>query len=322
MARPTSAFVAFLFTTTFTTLALAQGQEASPTETPQVQTSTASSGAYGQRSLTGPAGQLSLLAGPVPANLDLAGLGAGTLEPGLNKLFIKDPEICFGGFCTEVEISDPLFLNLGGSYSILDQLDVGALVLLLELDPEVELQDPVLWVRYRAVDGDAEVAVQALAVIPIEGSFWMEVGAPVRFRGDLRIDTGGYLSFDDSGNFSLRVPGTIAANVTPNVFLGGRTAIVVPDLDFGDTLMPLEAFVGYTLAGGGPTVDFTLLFGFPAFLAFGGYADDYGEIITELFHVSLGASFHFDVGGGGGTAVSPASPTSVASSNWTSGLLP
>ena len=248
---------------------------------------------YSMRNLTGPANTINLYAGP-GSNLDLNGF---LLEPGLNQVFISDYELCFGGFgCTTVEIDDPLFAIIGGSFSPMNDLDVGALLLNMELAPDFEFNDPVVYGRYRLLTGSAEVACQLMFFLPLQGDFVAEAGAPVRFRGDLRIDTGLYIRFDDDGNFGLRAPLTVVTNLSEAFFLGGRTGLNVPDFDFGESYFPLELLLGYTIAGaGGPLADITLAGGFPFFIALGGQAEDYEELVTEIFRIALGVNAYFSL---------------------------
>ncbi len=254
---------------------------------------------YGNRSVTPAPGTFSLYVGP-NSNIDL-NLATGTplfgtlLEPGLSQVIIAETEVCAFGFCTTTDIPDPLVLSIGGAYAPIENLEVGAMLLVLELAPDVEYATTTLHARYRLVEGPIDVAGQVLFVLPFgNGPFIAEVGMPVRFRGNLRVDTGGYVSFDENGNFGMRIPVALAAQLTPQFFLGGRTGFGVPDFDFGDTYIPLELIGGYTIATGSTVVDITAGAGFPAFLAFGGiYHSRYDSVITEIFQFSLGANAHF-----------------------------
>lgn len=280
---------AFLLTTALTGAAHAQD-----TPPPQAEPSSGAtlSSAYTGRSITAPTGTFTLVAGPL-SNLDLAG---GLAEGGLNQIFLQDVEFCVFGVCERVEIPDPLFALIGLSYSVLDELEIGAFLLNLELSPDVEYLDPAAWARYRIVDGEIEVGIQAMLWFPVaRPDLEIELGLPVRIRGPVRVDTGLYFGFDTDADFAVRVPATVTANVTPQIFLGGRSGIVISDVGNDGLAFPLQAVGGYTVAGAaGPAADITLAFGFPYFIVSGGRGE-YDELVTEVFQVSLGANVYFDI---------------------------
>ena len=284
-----SLVTAFLVTTVLAGAAHAQD---APTTTAAPSGGAAPSSAYTGRSITAPTGTFTLVAGPL-SNLDLTGTA---VEGGLNQIFVQDIEFCVLGVCDTFEIPDPLFALIGLSYSVLDELEIGAFLLNLELSPDVEYVDPAAWARYRILEGEIEVGVQAMLWFPVARSdLQLELGLPVRFRGPVRFDTGLYFGFDTDADFAVRVPATVTANVTPEIFLGGRSGIVISDVGNDGLAFPLQFVGGYTVAGAaGPAADITLALGFPYFIVSGGRGA-YDELVTEVFQVSLGANVFFDI---------------------------
>lgn len=165
-------------------------------------------------------------------------------------------------------------LSLGAGYGIIDDLEVGATVIPLTLSPSFNYNAPSVYGVYRFVRGNIDVGAQLALTFPIDRDFGMRVGVPVLIHlGDgARLDTGAFLdlSFGDPLGKSLSIPLSFAANINPNLYLGARTGIVLPNFDA--FAMPLGVFVGYTIAGGGgnsPLADITAAFDFPLFIATG-----------------------------------------------------
>ncbi|MBW2258544.1 MAG: hypothetical protein JRI25_28690 [Deltaproteobacteria bacterium] len=186
-------------------------------------------------------------------------------------------------------------LALGGGYGIMDDLEVGASVIPLTLSPDVTYGDPTIYGIYRFLADTAEIGGSLALTVPIDGDFVATPGLPVLLHlGDtMRLDTGVFLPFQFADRFiaSLNLPATFSYNVTPNLFVGGASGILIPDFNFDFLTLPLSVHGGYTLEGqgGGPLADFALSFGFPALLMPASGGD---VLITELWVLSIGGSVY------------------------------
>lgn len=203
-------------------------------------------------------------------------------------------------------------LGLGVGYGITDAFEVGALALPLNFAPDGvdAFGNPELYARYRFMTGNVEVGAQAAVQIPLNDypfmgdySFGFSAGLPVLVRlGKMgRMDTGieGEFLFGDrvdpaggtsSSMINIDVPLAFNFNVTDNVFLGGRTGLLVRDVteaDFDAFSVPLGIQGGYTLNKG--VADLTAWFKFPAFLGGDTY---YGDTVNlDYWEIGFGANF-------------------------------
>jgi hypothetical protein len=192
--------------------------------------------------------------------------------------------------------SNALGLSLGAGYGITDDLEVGATVIPLTLSPDFAYNAPSVYGTYRFLHGDVDVGAQLALTLPIDRDFGLGVGVPVLFHlGEAaRLDTGAFLglTFGDALGKGLTIPIAFTYNLNPNLFLGARTGVLLPNFD--DFAMPLGAFVGYTLAGGAgntPLADITASFDFPFFVTPSG-AD---AISTGLWTASLNGRIFFNL---------------------------
>jgi hypothetical protein len=286
-----NSILAFLVVAALTVASTAAAQQQPAASEPAVApTGGTVATAYSSRGLTLPEGTISIIGGPA-SNLDLNGY---LLDGGLHVLVFQDVEVCVLGVCSEIEIDDPAHLWLGGAIGVMPNLEVGAMILPLQIAPDFEYGDLALYGKYRFVEGDIDVGAQLLVFLPTDSDdVNFDVGVPVRFRGPLRVDTGGYLQIDTDGDAGLRIPATLTTNVTESFYIGGRTGFFVPNFDFDNGYIPLKLVLGYTIGAGSGPVDLSLLAGFPFFVSFGD--DRYDELVTEVFQIGLGVNAHFDV---------------------------
>lgn len=165
-------------------------------------------------------------------------------------------------------------LRLGAGFGITDDLEVGATLIPLTLSPEFNYNAPSIYGAYRFVRGDIDVGARLDLVFPVNGDFGLRAGVPVLFHlGEgARLDTGAFieLSFGDTLGKALSIPVAFTANLNPNLFLGARTGLLLPNFD--SLGMPLGVYAGYTIANGAgasPLADITASFDFPLFFATG-----------------------------------------------------
>lgn len=174
-------------------------------------------------------------------------------------------------------------LNVGAGFGITPDLEVGALVLPLQLTSEFAFGNPSVYARYRFVRTDQiQVGADLRLVVPARSgsSFGVQLGVPVAFyvNETFQVQTGLYYSssFSDPLVHGLSVPAAFNLNLSDNLHLGLRTGIELPFRNPGEGLtLPLGLEVGYTLAQAGnrPLVDIAPYFNFPAFLTPGSSGD-------------------------------------------------
>lgn len=174
-------------------------------------------------------------------------------------------------------------LSVGGAYGILDDLEVGATVLPLQLTDDFAYLNPSVYGRYRFLRNDQmQLAADLTLTFPARSgsSFGMSVGVPAWFyiNEAFQIQTGLYYqaTFSDPVSHGLWVPAVFNINVMDNLHVGIRTGLSLPFRDTGDTLsVPLGVEVGYAVAQANnrPIVDIVPYFHFPLFLVPGSSGD-------------------------------------------------
>lgn len=186
-----------------------------------------------------------------------------------------------------------LTLGLGAAMGVVDNLEVGAMLLPIYLAPNGDFGDIEAYGRYRFLEGDVELGAQVTVALPTHTDFGIGLGVPALFHlGQLRIDTGLELEliFSDPTVVNLEIPAGLSVDIGDGFFAGGRTGISLPNLDH--FAMPLHGFVGYTLISGrAPFIDLVATFGWPTFI-WSGPGD---KVIIENFELIFGARFFFSV---------------------------
>lgn len=232
--------------------------------------------AFTQRGITNPAGTLRIDAdvGLGRASLNVAGVHVSATALGI---------------------------DLGAAFAILDDLEVGAVLVPLSIpvDPsgDIEFGDLNVNATYRFLDGSFEAAARLDLNIPTSTDFGVGLGVPIALHFDpMRIDSGVHviMTFADPDMVvGLAVPLRLNVNLSDNIFAGLATGFVIDDFSAaGDTIgIPLGVQLGYTLPGSnGPMMDLAVGFAFPFF-----YSSGAGEITTDLWAVTLGADIYLDL---------------------------
>jgi hypothetical protein len=256
---------------------------------------------YAERPLTPPRGQLEL-------------------DADFGVLHINIPDT------GDIDVDDTFVsLAFGGSYGIMDDLQVGAEILPLQLSPEFLYGEPELFALYRFVRGQVDVGGRIALAIPFrdEDNVHLEFYVPVLIHlgTTARLDLGLNLdlefgegaSFDDDTGepedfgYSWSIPVAFAFQATPNLFLGPRTAFGWSEFDIGETIFsPLGIFAGYTIArgdGARPMLDIIASFDFPFFFSWGELYPD--TVTTDVWALGLTARFFHDLMGGSSAAAPP-----------------
>ncbi|MBI2374345.1 MAG: hypothetical protein HYV07_10160 [Deltaproteobacteria bacterium] len=214
--------------------------------------------------------------------IDSGTLGGGSLPRGLT--FLKIDGIRTLG----------VSLGIGGAYGIMDNLEIGTLLIPLGISPEGGFGDMQLYGRYRFLSGDFSAAAQLTIQIPTSSVFGLGFGLPISamLGPDLKLLSGVELEVvfaSPSALVNLDLPVTFLAKVAETARLGVRTGLFMADLDTDGVSVPLGVLV--EIDAGPATI--VPAFVWPYFLNSTGAT-------LGTFLVNLGARFEFDVQGGGG----------------------
>ena len=99
----------------------------------------------------------------------------------------------------------------------------------------------------------------------------------------------------DEFRADFNLPVRMLFQLGPDLYLGPRSGIALPDFDGEFLTIPLGAQLGYTIAPKDnprkPLLDIGLSFMFPTFAT---AANDFDEVIPNLWVISLGVNGHLD----------------------------
>lgn len=236
-------------------------------------------GKYAARNMTAAQGSLTILAGPTSTQA-LGYNFKAAAGPGFNYniISIDSPEI--PGVTIEGDTDRSIaFGTIGAAYGITPELEAGVLLPLLLVKPENSNQDLVsaipVFLTYAMDLGNFDAGVRLTADIPIaDGTdFGLTVGVPFLFRfgGNSRLDAGIFvpLVFGDETGKSLSVPLRFSQSITPKIFAGIETGLLLPEFETEGGVIPVYAHAGYTLLAGGNVVDLALQVGLPSAVTLG-----------------------------------------------------
>jgi hypothetical protein len=163
--------------------------------------------------------------------------------------------------------TDPVILNAGASFGIVDDFELG-FVQPLQLAPDGDILDPTIHGLYQFTKGTVDVGLHFHARIPVfeaPGYFGSLIGVPlyIHVAHNVRLDLGGFLLIDfpnDDLSLGMAFPFLVPINVTRQLFLGPEIAFITTDDGdgdfhrFDDVAVPLGFFIGYTIETGGGTL--------------------------------------------------------------------
>jgi hypothetical protein len=179
-----------------------------------------------------------------------------------------------------------VFLGAGGGYGITDQLEVGGLVLPLQLADDTDLGDLEAYLRYAFAPG-GNLAVQGTLRIPTATELGLGIGIPifVSLGGESRLETGFELEliFYDDTLVNLDVPAAFQFALGSDAYIGPRTGLVVVDLE--EVAINLGGQIGVTINS---MVELSGGVNFPRFL----WTGPGDAVNVDWVEVVLAATFH------------------------------
>lgn len=245
-----------------------------------VEASTGLELAYAQRGITLSQGALRVNSAPYEWNLNNSGLVFG---PGAFGIAISKPFVDGSGVSAT--------WGIGASYGIMDELEVGALLLPISMNPG-GFGDMAIYGRYAFIRSDSvEIGGQLALTFPTGGyQFGFGFGLPMSFKLSevLRLDVGAELELYARGGSTVigDIPVSVTYNITEAGFVGGHSGVTLAETDGNgaDWQIPIGAHGGYTLALDPVLLDFV---GQLTFFIFEG---------EQAFSLIFGANATFDVG--------------------------
>ena len=182
------------------------------------------------------------------------------------------------------------WLGLGLAVGVIDEVELGALLLPVRLTPDADIDDLEMYGRFAFLEGDFEMAGQVTLQLPTQTEFGLGLGLPmlVHATSALRIDTGFEVEmlFWDATVVNVDLPLALTWDIGRGGFLGLRTGMYVWDM--GELIVPTGLHGGGVVADG--RVDIAGWFMWPAFLHTGG--DDPFELDT--FELGFGVNARID----------------------------
>jgi hypothetical protein len=221
-----------------------------------------------------------------------------------------------------------LGFHFGGGYGVTDDLELGALLVPLQVtavdgDRDVWFGDMVLYGMHRLTRGTVELGARVELALPTNTD-WdppdrpmvLVLGLPLLVRlGDIaRLDTGVQFalllrpefesalsgfpvvppsSYPLPTRSSSGVPLVFTVNADEHIYMGLRTGLSIYDLQDPSetTAMPIGFHFGGTVGPGGkPLADLTVRFEWPFFVT--SASDE--TVITDIWQVTMAASFYID----------------------------
>ncbi|MBK8012737.1 MAG: hypothetical protein IPK13_15400 [Deltaproteobacteria bacterium] len=183
-------------------------------------------------------------------------------------------------------------LSLGATMGIVDNVEVGTVLLPIVLAPDFDFGDMEFFGKYRFLwADDLEVAGLATLRLPTNSNLAIAVGVPVIYHMGpyMKVEGGAELELIfDNTVLNVDLPIGLAYNIQPELFIAGRSGLFIPD--FESVVFPLGVQVGYTLLRPGvPQMDIIGALDWPYFLN-----TDSGFLLST-WRLTVGANILFDL---------------------------
>ena len=201
-------------------------------------------------------------------------------------------------------------MEIGAHFGILDDLEVGAVVLPLEFSPDFAYGNPRLEATFRFLKGTVEMGARLRTLFGIHSGntgVVIEPGLPILIHiGEAaRIDTGvfvpmafgtspGDLPAQSNTTIGLNIPFQFIYDVVPEFHIGVNTGFGIYDFAHaGDEIyIPLGFVVGYAIGNEkGPLVDIDPYFKLPLF-ARPGTGSGQDNIFTGIWQTGIAATVY------------------------------
>ncbi|MEP7125987.1 MAG: hypothetical protein ABJE95_33955 [Byssovorax sp.] len=226
-----------------------------------------------------------------------------TLAP---EVGLEVSHVSIGAF----SLGNAVGMEIGAHFGILDDLEVGAVVLPLEFSPDFAYGNPRIEATFRFLKGTVEIGARLRTTFGLhKGSTGviLEPGLPILIHvGEAaRIDTGvflpmafstspGDLPTSSSTTIGLNIPFQFIYDVIPELHLGANTGLGIYDFgEAGNTIyIPLGFVAGYAIGNEkGPLVDIDPYFRFPYF-ALPGAGSGQDKIYTGIWQTGVAATVY------------------------------
>lgn len=214
--------------------------------------------------------------------------------------------VAFGGQRSATGVG----MEIGAHFGILDDLEVGAVVLPLEFSPDFAYGNPRLEATFRFLKGTVEMGARLRTIFGLHSGntgVILEPGLPILIHiGEAaRIDTGvfvpmafstspGDLPVSSSTTIGLNIPFQFIYDVIPELHIGANTGLGIYDFAHaGDEIyIPLGFVAGYAIGNEkGPLVDIDPYFKFPYF-AIPGAGSGQDKIFTGIWQTGIAATVY------------------------------
>jgi hypothetical protein len=214
--------------------------------------------------------------------------------------------VSIGGFGSATGVG----MEIGAHFGILDDLEVGAVVLPLEFSPDFAYGNPRLEATFRFLKGTVEMGARLRTTFGVHSGntgVVLEPGLPilVHVGQSARIDTGvfvpmgfgtspGDLPAQSNTTIGLNIPFQFIYDIIPELHVGANTGLGIYDFGHaGDTMfIPLGVVAGYAIGNEkGPLVDIDPYFRFPYF-AIPGAGQGQDKIFPGIWQTGIAATVY------------------------------
>lgn len=254
-------------------------------QTSHAQAQMVETGGYIDRPLTLPKGRLRI--DVAPSDYGYMDFNPGGDDRTLNNA--RGFKLRAGPFPTEA------FFGAGAGLGVIDNLEVGTLILPIMMAPTGDFGNLEFYGRYRFLDGDFQLGAQVTLQVPTNHQFGTGIGLPAiwSITDSIRLDTGvEFEMFTGPFQFNFDLPVAFAFQVVESFFIGPRTGMraVVVDGPGDGVAFPLGIFMGGTVA---EKVDITGAITWPQLVET--YPGPGSAVHGNIIEFTTGVNLYFDV---------------------------
>ena len=168
-----------------------------------------------------------------------------------------------------------LGLDAGFGIGVTDDLELGTLIVPLEMAPTFRYDDPAIYGRYRFLTGKLELGAELRMWLPFKDDFRLSMGVPLLWHAGrvVRVDSGFFLLTDFGDRVEATVPLRLGFQTSDRFMFGLESGLALPGPH-----VPFGMFIVYTV--GAPGLDFMA----------GARLPDVGDGF-DVWQATVGASF-------------------------------